>query len=272
MKCFSIDLDGTLLNSEHAISEVNLQTINELRKQGHAVILNTGRAYADVIKIKALQNLEIPIFCVNGSVLFSESRELLYEATVSIETYKELFPILKGLGVGILVYTNYGGFPSTLPPLHKKSKEELNTLFEEFNYDAILEKDQLKIYKLIALTHHDQLEKVEEVKKALEGKFAISMASSFPNNVEITSNEAHKGKALLRYQNMMNLDFEEIIAFGDGGNDLAMFEVATTSVAMANAPLHVQQAADIITKSNDEDGFAYAVRDLLKLHTETLVK
>ncbi|MEH7275644.1 HAD family hydrolase [Neobacillus vireti] len=271
MKCFSIDLDGTLLNSEHDISEANLQTIHELREQGHAVILNTGRAYADVIKLKALENVEIPIFCVNGSVLFSEKKELLYEATISIETYKQLFPILKGLGVGILVYTNYGGFPSTLPPLHKKSKEELNTLFEEFNYAEILEKDQLKIYKLIALTHHDQLEKVEEVKMALGDKFDISMASSFPNNVEITSNEAHKGKALLRYQKMLNLNFEEIIAFGDGGNDLAMFEVASTSVAMANAPLHVQQRATIVTKSNDEDGFAYAVRHLLNPQTAAIV-
>ncbi|WHY01436.1 HAD family hydrolase [Neobacillus sp. DY30] len=263
MKCFSIDLDGTLLNSEHNISAANMQTIDELLQEGHAVILNTGRAYGDVIKLKALEHLQIPIFCVNGAVLFSQAGELLYEATISIEMYKEIFPILKSLGVGILVYTNYGGFPSTLPSLHKKSKQELNVLFEEFNYDEILEKDQLKIYKLIALTHHDELEKVEAVKMALGDKFPISMASSYPNNVEITSNEAHKGKALLRYQKMMNLEFDEIIAFGDGGNDLAMFEVATTSVAMANAPLHVQQKADIVTKSNDEDGFAYAVRHLL---------
>jgi Cof subfamily protein (haloacid dehalogenase superfamily) len=269
MKCFSIDLDGTLLNSEHDISESNLQTIHELHEAGHEVILNTGRAYADVIKLKAIENLEIPIFCVNGSVLFSKSRELLYEATIPVDTYKEIFPILKKLGVGILVYTNHGGFPSTLPPLHKKSKEELNTLFETFDYNELLERDQLKIYKLIALTHLDQLEKVEEVKKELAGKFDISIASSFPNNVEITSNEAHKGKALLRYQQMMNLDFKEIYAFGDGGNDLAQFEVATTSVAMANAPAHVQQKADIITKSNDEDGFAHAVRHLLNLKTET---
>jgi Cof subfamily protein (haloacid dehalogenase superfamily) len=264
MKCFSIDLDGTLLNSEHDITEASLQTMSELLEEGHSVILNTGRAYGDVIKIKALENLQIPIFCVNGAVLFSETRELLYEATISLDMYQEIFPILKGLGVGVLVYTNYGGFPSTLPPLHKKTKEELNILFEQFNYDEILEKDELKIYKLIALTHLDELEKVEEVKHALEGKFDISMASSFPNNVEITSNEAHKGKALLRYQKMLHLDFEEIIAFGDGGNDLAQFEVADISVAMANAPLNVQQKADIITKSNDEDGFAYAVRHLLK--------
>jgi Cof subfamily protein (haloacid dehalogenase superfamily) len=265
MKCISIDLDGTLLNSEHEISEESVKVLNELHELGHCIILNTGRAYADVIKLKAVQNMEVPIFCINGSVLYSKSRELLYEATLSVSIYKEIFTILKGLGVGILVYTNYGGFPSTLPPLHVKSKEELDILFQEYNYDEILEKNNLKIYKLIALVHQDQLEKVEVVKEALAGKFPITMASSFPNNVEITSNEAHKGKALLRYQHMMNLSFEDIIAFGDGGNDLAQFEVATTSVAMGNAPLHIQQKADLITKSNDEDGFAYAVRQLLQL-------
>ncbi|MFP5114818.1 HAD family hydrolase [Bacillaceae bacterium C204] len=265
MKCISIDLDGTLLNSQHEISANNESVLNELKAEGHCLILNTGRAYADVIKLKAVQNMEIPIFCINGSVLFSETRELMYEATLTTSTYKNIFMILKGLGVGILVYTNYGGFPSTLPPLHGKSKQELDNLFQTFNYDEILEKDNLKIYKLIALVHPEDLEKIEEVKAALAGKFDISIASSFPNNVEITSSEAHKGKALLRYQQMMDLTFEEIIAFGDGGNDLAQFEVATTSVAMGNAPVHVQQKADIITKTNDEDGFSYAVRELLQL-------
>ncbi|MFZ7946823.1 MULTISPECIES: HAD family hydrolase [Bacillaceae] len=265
MKCLSIDLDGTLLNSDHEISEENLKALNDLQEQGHCLILNTGRAYADVINLKAIQNMEIPIFCVNGSVLYSHTRELMFEATLSPETYLELFSILREFGVGILVYTNHGGFPSTLPPLHGKTRQELDTLFNEFNYAEILEIDNLKIYKLIALVHHDQLEKITAVKAQIAGKFSISVASSFPNNVEITSNEAHKGKALLRYQAMTGHIFDEIIAFGDGGNDLAQFEVATTSVAMGNAPTHVQQKADIITKSNDEDGFAYAVRQLLPL-------
>jgi Cof subfamily protein (haloacid dehalogenase superfamily) len=265
MKCISIDLDGTLLNSQHQISTENLKVLNKLQESGHCVILNTGRAYADVIKLKALQNMEVPIFCINGSVLYSETRERLFEATLTISAYREIFALLQGLGVGILVYTNYGGFPSTLPPLHGKSIEELNSIFTEFNYDEVLDKDNLKIYKLIALVHKDQFDKIEVVKTALSGRTDISTASSFPNNVEITSIEAHKGKAILRYQQIMNLPFDEIIAFGDGGNDLAQFEVATTSVAMGNAPLDIQQKADIITKTNDEDGFAYAVCHLLDL-------
>lgn len=263
MKCYSIDLDGTLLNSNHEISAENAKTLKELQAQGHCLVLNTGRAYPDVKKIKAVQEMELPIFCVNGAVLYSKTGELLYEATIPVQVYKDLFPILKEMGVGILVYTQEGGFPSTLPPLHHKTREELDTMFHEFNYDMILEKEELKIYKLIALVHYDQLAKIEEVKQALAGKFPLSMASSFPNNVEITSGEAHKGKALIRYQQMMNITFDEIIAFGDGGNDLAQFEVADISVAMGNAPLTIQQSADIVTKTNDEDGFAYAVRHLL---------
>ncbi len=81
--------------------------------------------------------------------------------------------------------------------------------------------------------------------------------------MEFTSIDANKGASLLRYQQMMNLDFKEIYAFGDGGNDIAQFKVATTSIAMENAPSHIKQEADIVTKTNDENGFAYAVKHLL---------
>lgn len=265
MKCFSIDLDGTLLNSKQEISKQNEQVMKELMEQGHCVILNTGRAVADVVKLEAVRNLEVPIFCINGSNLYSANRELLYEAVLPIPTYKEIFEILKGLGVGILVYTNHGGLPCTLPPLHGMSNQEIDAMFEQFNYDDILALEDLKIYKVIALVYPEELEKIEAVKKAIVGKFDVSAAPSFFNNLEITSSQAHKGKAILRFQEMMNLTFEEIIAFGDGGNDLAQFEVATTAVAMGNAPHHVQQQADVVTKTNDEDGFAYAVRHLLDL-------
>lgn len=63
----------------------------------------------------------------------------------------------------------------------------------------------------------------------------------------------------------MKISFDEIYAFGDGGNDVEQFKVATTAIAMANAPLEVQKEADIITKTNDENGFTYAVRELLKM-------
>src|SRR4051794_15162077 len=266
MKCFSIDLDGTLLNSTHEISNENLKVLQNLHKQGHSIIFNTGRAFEDVIKFDAIKKMETPIICINGTVLYSKTRDILYEASLPISTYKELFPILKELGLWIMVYTNQGGFPCRNPEIQDKSPEEIEHIFNDYDYDQILKKDHLKIYKVMAVSREDQLEKVDQAKKAIEGKFDLSMASSHLNNIEFTSIDANKGKALIRYQQMMNLHFDEIFAFGDGGNDLAQFEVATTSIAMANAPLHIQQEADVITKTNDENGFAYAVQSLLNMN------
>lgn len=265
MKCFSIDLDGTLLNSKHEISDENLKVLQNLHEQGHSIIFNTGRAYEDVIKFDAVKKLETPIFSINGTVLYSKSRDVLYEASLPVSIYKELFPILKKIGLWIMVYTNQGGFPCRNPMLQDKTPEEIEHIFHDYNYDQILEKDDLKIYKVMAVSREDQLEKVDQAKQAIEGKFEVSMASSHPNNVEFTSIEANKGAALLRYQQLMNLQYDEIFAFGDGGNDLAQFKVATTSVAMGNAPAHIQQEADIVTKTNDENGFAYAVRQLVNI-------
>ena len=52
MKCFSIDLDGTLLNSKHEISDENNKVLQDLQEQGHSIIFNTGRAVEDVIKFE----------------------------------------------------------------------------------------------------------------------------------------------------------------------------------------------------------------------------
>lgn len=149
MKCISIDLDGTLLNSQHEISVENEKVLNELKSQGHCLILNTGRAYADVIKLKAVQNMEIPIFCINGSVLYSESRELMYEATLPISTYKTILEKLKGLDVGILVYTNYGGFPQHCRHYMEKVKRSWIVFFKHLIMMKYLKKTILKSINLL---------------------------------------------------------------------------------------------------------------------------
>jgi hypothetical protein len=117
----------------------------------------------------------------------------------------------------------------------------------------------------MAVTRPDQIGTIDLAKKAVAGKLELSVASSHPENVEFTSVEANKGTAILRYQKHIKISFDEIYAFGDGGNDVEQFKVATKAIAMANAPLEVQKEADIITKTNDENGFTYAVRELLKM-------
>jgi Cof subfamily protein (haloacid dehalogenase superfamily) len=265
MKCFSIDLDGTLLNSNHEIPEENLKVLNSLYEQGHRVIINTGRAIEDVLTFDAIRELETPIITINGTVLYSKKRDVLFEASIPVSIYKELYPILTKLGLWVMVYTNQGGFPCRNPELQDKSPEDIEAIFKDYDYSQILEKENLKIYKVMAVSRKDEIEKISQAQQAIEGKFELSMASSHLNNVEFTSIEANKGTALLRYQKLTNEHFDEIFTFGDGGNDVEQFRVATTSVAMGNAPFDIQQEADVVTISNDENGFAHAVKELLNL-------
>lgn len=91
MKCFSIDLDGTLLNSTREISEENVATLKYLHEQGHYVIINSGRAIEDVLKFEEIRKLNLPIISINGTVIYSENRDILFEASIPISTYKNYF-------------------------------------------------------------------------------------------------------------------------------------------------------------------------------------
>ncbi|MFC4322865.1 HAD family hydrolase [Litchfieldia salsa] len=265
MKCVSIDLDGTLLNTEHIISDEDKMVVQELKNKGHDVIINTGRQYKDVIKIEGVSELSCPIFCLNGSMIFSETGETLYETTLSTGLYKELILLLKEFQVGILVYTNQGGFPCTLPQLRGRSNEEIQRMFEQQDYESILNLKDLKIYKLIAWVEEDQSVRIEGVRKRLNPLSSISCSSSFPNNIEITSSEAQKGKAIRRYEQITGVTYSEIYSFGDGGNDLSQFEISTLSFAMDNAPEEIKEKATHITKSNNESGVSHAIKNILAL-------
>jgi len=265
MKCVSIDLDGTLLDDHHQISEANRNVIQKLKEHHIDVILNTGRQYADVIKVDGVKELELPIFCLNGSMMYDETGNLLYETQISLELYQTLLKALQSLEVGVLVYTNQGGFPGTLPMLRGKAWDEIQALFDQQDYEAILQLKDVKIYKLIAVVDETQLDRIDKVKEALKKHDTISFSSSFPNNCEITSSEAQKGKAIRRYENLRNHSFDEVYSFGDGGNDVTQFEVSTRSFAMENAPEEIKKRASDITKSNNESGVAYAIEEILKL-------
>ncbi|MBD8067988.1 HAD family hydrolase [Bacillus sp. PS06] len=265
MKCVSIDLDGTLLNSEHQISDEDHAVIHDLKTKGIDVIINTGRQYKDVIKIPGVTELNCPIFCLNGSMIFSETGETLYETTIPLTLYKDLIQELKDLHVGILVYTNQGGYPATLPQLRGKTSEEIQTMFDEQDYDRILELDHLKIYKIIAWVESAQSHRIKEVRNRLLLIDEISCSSSFPNNVEITSSDAQKGKAIRRFEEMRGKKYAEIYSFGDGGNDLSQFDISTMSFAMDNAPEAIKERATHVTKSNNDSGVSYAIKNILKL-------
>ena len=87
----------------------------------------------------------------------------------------------------------------------------------------------------------------------------IVVSSGIVNNIELNSEDAHEGAALLALCQHLNIDPSETIAFGDGLNDISMLRAAGIGIAMENAPQSIKDCADYITDTNDNDGVAQAI-------------
>ena len=217
MKCFSIDLDGTLLNSSHQIPEENFKVLQDLQAQGHTIIINTGRAVEDVIKFEEIQKLQAPIISINGTVIYSSTQEVLYEASLPVETYKEILPILQDIGLWVMVYTNQGGFPCRNPEIQDKSDDDIEPIFANYDYNQILEKENLKIYKVMAVSRHDELEKIDNAKQAIDGNFEflglhhIRIMSNSPQLKQIKEGLYYAIKSL-QIPNLMRFSHLETVA------------------------------------------------------------
>ena len=92
-----------------------------------------------------------------------------------------------------------------------------------------------------------------------ENVFDIEITGALLNNIEVNASGIHKGNALLKLGEILHINKEEIMAFGDGKNDIKMLETACVGVAMANSVPEVLAVADMITVSNDEDGVAKVI-------------
>ena len=91
----------------------------------------------------------------------------------------------------------------------------------------------------------------------------VSFTFTSPTSMDILPKGVSKGNALIKLAEHFQIKPERIAVIGDYMNDLEMFKVAGTSVAMGNAPQEVKQAADMIAPSNDMSGVAWAINQLL---------
>lgn len=119
------------------------------------------------------------------------------------------------------------------------------------------------VYKFMLICF--DLEVLGKLKAALLalGLENVSIVNSNPTYIEITHKDATKANAIAHVQAAEKITKDQLMAFGDGENDLPMLTAVGTAVVVANASAKIKQVADFISKSNDEDGVAYAIKKLI---------
>lgn len=252
------DLDGTLTNSKKELTERTKSAIAGLQQQGVKIVLASGRPTYGIMPIA--RALEIGrsggyILSYNGGVIIDYSTgEEIYSQKLKRELIEPLYNITKEEGCVILSYRGevvvsehpedeYVAYEARL---NNMPLSGVDSFVEEFCYD---------VPKCLAVGEPSRAERLVERLTPIYGE-QMSIYRSEPFFVELLPLNIDKAQSLQRLADHLGLTASDMVAFGDGFNDLSMIEWAGCGVAMANAQPSVKERADRVTKSNDEDGVA----------------
>jgi len=263
-KMIVLDLDDTLLTSDHTISPRTKEALLAAQRRGKKVVLASGRptfAMLDLAKELELARYGSYILSFNGaSIIDCKTNESLFLSTLSPETVHRLDDLSKRDGV--YIHTYVGHEILTEEPNEYTTLEGQLTGMEIIPVADFKAAIQTPVVKCLMMAEETHLARVEQtLQQELAGELAV--ARSKPFFLEFTEDGVTKGTSLALLSEKLGIAQEEVIACGDGNNDLSMIEWAGLGVAMANAADTVKEKAQYMTASNDEDGVALVVEKFM---------
>ena len=264
-KVLALDIDGTLTNSEKKITERTRTAIRNAAQHGVKIVIASGRpvqgiwGYAEQLDLKELDGY---ILSFNGGRLIScRTGEIIHDVKLPLQYLPEIYELSKQYGVNLMSYEGDN-------LITEEPEDEFLAIEARINGLGIRKVDNLSEYidfpinKCLMLGEGDYLAKVEKkVYAALSDR--LDVYRSEPFFLEILPKGVDKAKALEGLLDKLGCDRTELMACGDGYNDLTMIRYAGMGVAMANARDEVKAEADYVTLSNDEDGVAAAIEKFI---------
>lgn len=263
-KLLGLDLDGTLLNEKNEISKENKENIKLLNEKGVKVILISGREPRSVKFYSEELGINEPLVGFNGGIITDNTGEkVFYEECLEEKWARESIGFGEENNMCSFIFIGNKIYLSD----KKDSRFEILAKYTESNTEEVgnisryLEENKLweSINKILLVDDNQNLIKYKD---GLENKIKdnVSMQFSMPFFLEIFNSNISKGNALNKLGEMFNIKKEEMVAIGDGENDISMIEYSGLGVAMGNALDNVKDKADYITLSNEQDGISHVVK------------
>lgn len=272
-KIIALDMDGTLLFNHSYVSERNKQALKKAADMGIEIVGATGRPFnaltPDFLSLPGVRY----VISSNGAVVWDlKTKSYIRRAYLSKE---QTILILNNIGdmkereVWLEVCVDGKSFApnyqfDNIPRYTNDSM--LQTYFKTTRYPTD------DIFKFV-LDSEDAIERVScfsedlefllKLKKDVLKVPDITITQAQPRDLEIGHLESSKGKALKYLAEYLNVDSNEVIAMGDGHNDMDMIEYAGIGVAMGNAHDDVKEMADYVTGMCENDGVADALEKFI---------
>lgn len=263
-KLMLIDCDRTLLTDQGNVTERTRNAIRKAVLNGVKVVFASGRALSGIekiIKVIGADDLFDYFICFNGGMIVcSNNKQVISE---SVLTTDDTIRIASNICCNPEDYYIF-----TSNRLICQGDNEQATIEAMKNDMSVTQgdirqlSDEEKIYKMVFAGKEDKLDKIEQtIPEILRKQYNVTRSE--PNNLEFMSLNASKGHALITMTDILNISIQETICFGDAENDISMLKMAGTGVAMGNANEKLKAIADCTTDSNNNDGLAKAIEELV---------
>lgn len=257
----AFDLDGTLLNSEHKLSEKNREALRELAANDILVVLVSGRMHRSIQPISDQIGLENPIISYNGGMVQHAATGAVYHHTPVPADYAMAV-------VNDCVAQNLHLNFCLNDELYVAERNAWSDLYETRTGVPATPVGDLR--ELAGETPTKMLlihtpEKLQPLLESFQTNYAerLYVTQTQAEYIEFMNPAVTKGRALTALANQFNIPMDRVVAFGDSYNDESLLKTAGFGIAMANAVPPIRACADHITTTNDDNGVAKAIWELI---------
>lgn len=254
------DVDGTLVTSNKHLTPRSRFAARALAEAGIRFAITSSRPAIGLRMLIEPLHLTTPMGALNGGLIVAPDGLVpIEERILPVEVARRSIDYFAQNGIDVWLFDDHAWYarnPSGPYVEHEQRTIQASpVIVETFDRSGLID----NAYKIVGVsTDFERLAACEAELHALLGAEA-AVARSQRYYLDITHPEANKGRVVAVLSRQLAIPQAAVACIGDGLNDIAMFEASALAVAMGNASPAVQQRADFVTLSNEDDGFAAAV-------------
>ncbi len=266
------DVDGTLLDSQHHLREITRDILMKCHEKGLPFTIATGKNWVSTKSLVEKLPIHIPMILANGAIISDPHGATLEIVTIPVEATRRIIEACEQNGRDLAVCVD-----GKVCVKRVNYNISLLSIYGEPNFREIgdwknIEGELDKAYKCVVFErddYHAQLD-IEKIFRSKLTDYDLTYCQSTNQIFEVMAPGVTKGSAIHRLCRRMGISTDEVLVFGDGNNDVEMFDNAGISVALANASQSATAHASLIVPSNDCSGPAQLLDYILELKAGSL--
>ena len=266
IRLIATDLDDTLLDASSGMTPRTQRALNAAMALGCGVTLSSGRMMEAMLPFAQRIGVNAPMLLYNGAMIYDHNTdETLYAPRIAYKTALGIVKLVEELGFYIQLYPGKGYFCSEIVDHTRAYARQINFQATPVHMPMAqwLRQNPRDMQKMLVI---DTPEGADRIQATLREAFphGACYLKSKPHYVEIAPEGVDKGRSLAFLAEHLGLTPDEVMAFGDGQNDVPMLKYAGAGYAMANACPQALACTSLIAPPNTEDGVAQVIEAYIR--------